>query len=228
MKILKIFLIIILLLNCLFLLTGCDTKNQNELLQEKINSELESIDKLILSIVEKYLRGEYYENDSINWLSIQNDFENISNNSSIIILDLSSYNISHDKILEYENRVNSVNLSIQEENQMLFIENLKNLYNLIPNYLKDIYSENHYLFLSKLYKSYLLESLYSCLNDDFENGLNYIEEAQKIYDKLISNTEYLNENSYKANRVFIAIQEMKICIQNSQKENTILKYLATN
>ena len=32
---------------------------------------------------------------------------------------------------------------------MLFIENLKNLYNLIPNYLKDIYSENHYLFLTK-------------------------------------------------------------------------------
>lgn len=229
MRNLKKILCFIILIMCLFLLTGCsENKTEEELLQEKILSELDFWENSTISILEKYLEGDYSDNGNISWQAISDDFKEISNNSSIVILDLTSKQIDNNKILELEGRINDVNLAIESNNEINFIQSLSNLYKLIPDYLGEIYSSDNYIVLEKKFKSNLIESLYYSLMEDYDSSLLYLEEAENIYQNLFNNTEFLKENSYKVNRVYIAIQEMKLAVQNQQKENVILKYINTN
>lgn len=229
MRNLKKLLFIIILIICLVLLTGCsENKSEEELMQEKILSELNFIENSTISILEKYLEGDYNVDGQISWQNISNDFKEIANSSSVIILDLTSKQIEYEKIMEIETRINDVNLAIENNLEPSFLEALKNLYSLIPDYLSIIYSEDNFIVLEKRVKEYLMESLYYSMIDDYSSSLLYLEEAEKIYGNLMNNTDFLNENSYKTNRVYISIQEMKLAIQNQQKESVVLKYINTN
>lgn len=213
----------------LFLLTGCDENlSEGELIKEKTSTELEFIENNTNLIIEKYLNGDYLENEVINWKKIKNDFNEISNSSSIIILDLSSLQIENNNILEFENKINEINSAIENESEIDFLRALKDFYKQISNYLNTILPDNNILYKEIEVKSYLFESLYYCMIDEYDFGLNSIETAENLYDNLMNNVDYLRENSYKVNRVYIAIQEMKLCVQNQEKENVISKYININ
>lgn len=229
MKNLKIIFIFIILLIYLFLLTGCsENKTDEELLKEKTLSELEYTEDTIHLIVEKYLSGDYLENGEIAWQNVRKDFGEISNNTSVIILDLTSMQIEDSNILGLEDRINAINSALDSELEMSLLESLKDFYKVITDYIKRIYPENDILYKEKEVKAYLLESLYYSMIDDYVTALNSIENAESLYQELMNNVNYLNENSYNVNRMYIAIQEMKLSIQNQEKENVILRYINTN
>ena len=64
--------------------------------------------------------------------------------------------------------------------------------------------------------------------DEYDFGFNSIETAENLYNNLMNDVDYLRENSYKVNRVYIVIQEMKLSVQNKEKENVISKYININ
>ncbi len=213
----------------LFLLTGCsENKTDEELLKEKTLSELEYTEDTIHLIIEKYLSGDYLENGEIAWQNVRKDFGEISNNTSVIILDLTNMQIEDSNILGFEDRINAINSAIDSELEMSLLESLKDFYKVIPDYIKKIYPENDILYKEKEVKAYLLESLYYSMIDDYATALNSIENAESLYQELMNNVNYLNENSYNVNRMYVAIQEMKLSIQNQEKENVILRYINTN
>lgn len=224
-KIKSIFYFCIIIIS-LFLLTGCsEQKTEEELLKDKILSELEFFESETFLIIEKYLNEDYIVDNNLDWEEIRDDFENISNSSSVIILDLISAKVNDDEILKLESRINAVNSVIENKDENSFLESLKNFYNLIPIYLKEIYPDNKNIYLEKDVNSNLLESLYYCITGNYEQSLNYIESAESIYKELINDTDFIEDNSYNMNRVYILIQEMKQSIQNQEKENVIIKFL---
>lgn len=225
----KIIIIFMMSIIYLFLLTGCDENlTEDEIIKEKISTELEFIENTTNLIIEKYLSDDYLENGEINWEKIQMDFKEVSNSSSIIILDLTSLQIENNNILEFENKINEINLAIENKSEIDFLRALKDFYKQISNYLNTILPDNNILYKEIEVKSYLFESLYYCMIDEYDFGLNSIETAENLYDNLMNNVDYLRENSYKVNRVYIAIQEMKLCVQNQEKENVISKYININ
>ena len=225
----KIIIIFMMSIIYLFLLTGCDENlTEDEIIKEKISTELEFIENTTNLIIEKYLSDDYLENGEINWEKIQMDFKEVSNSSSIIILDLTSLQIENNNILEFENKINEINLAIENKSELEFLRASKDFYKQISNYLNTILPDNNILYKEIEVKSYLFESLYYCMIDEYDFGLNSIETAENLYDNLMNNVDYLRENSYKVNRVYIAIQEMKLCVQNQEKENVISKYININ
>ena len=198
------------------------------MLKEKTLSELEYTEDTIHLIIEKYLSGDYLENGEIAWQNVRKDFGEISNNTSVIILDLTNMQIEDSNILGFEDRINAINSAIDSELEMSLLESLKDFYKVIPDYIKKIYPENDILYKEKEVKAYLLESLYYSMIDDYATALNSIENAESLYQELMNNVNYLNENSYNVNRMYVAIQEMKLSIQNQEKENVILRYINTN
>ena len=213
----------------LFLLTGCDENlTEDEIIKEKISTELEFIENTTNLIIEKYLSDDYLENGEINWEKIQMDFKEVSNSSSIIILDLTSLQIENNNILEFENKINEINLAIENKSELEFLRASKDFYKQISNYLNTILPDNNILYKEIEVKSYLLESLYYCMIDEYDFGFNSIETAENLYNNLMNDVDYLRENSYKVNRVYIVIQEMKLSVQNKEKENVISKYININ
>lgn len=223
-KIILIFVVAILV--CMFMLILRDeNQSDDELIKEKTFSEIENIEDTIIDIIEKYLKNDYTENEEIDWENIKDDFSEVSNLSSVIILDLSNFQIEDNSILEFETRINNVNSAIENKSPDSLIENLKDLYKLLPDYTELIYPEETELYLEKRVESYLIESIYYCLIDDYNSAIDLVQEAESIYQELMNNVNYINENSYKVNRVYIAIQEFKICVQNEDKNNAILKFI---
>lgn len=225
----KIIIIFMMSIIYLFLLTGCDENlTEDEIIKEKISTELEFIENTTNLIIEKYLSDDYLENGEINWEKIQMDFKEVSNSSSIIILDLTSLQIENNNILEFENKINEINLAIENKSELEFLRASKDFYKQISNYLNTILPDNNILYKEIEVKSYLLESLYYCMIDEYDFGFNSIETAENLYNNLMNDVDYLRENSYKVNRVYIVIQEMKLSVQNKEKENVISKYININ
>lgn len=225
----KIIIIFMMSIIYLFLLTGCDENlTEDEIIKEKISTELEFIENTTNLIIEKYLSDDYLENGEINWEKIQMDFKEVSNSSSIIILDLTSLQIENNNILEFENKINEINLAIENKSELEFLRASKDFYKQIFNYLNTILPDNNILYKEIEVKSYLLESLYYCMIDEYDFGFNSIETAENLYNNLMNDVDYLRENSYKVNRVYIVIQEMKLSVQNKEKENVISKYININ
>ena len=225
----KIIIIFMMSIIYLFLLTGCDENlTEDEIIKEKISTELEFIENTTNLIIEKYLSDDYLENGEINWEKIQMDFKEVSNSSSIIILDLTSLQIENNNILEFENKINEINLAIENKSELEFLRASKDSYKQISNYLNTILPDNNILYKEIEVKSYLLESLYYCMIDEYDFGFNSIETAENLYNNLMNDVDYLRENSYKVNRVYIVIQEMKLSVQNKEKENVISKYININ
>lgn len=220
-----IVLFLILSIIALFLYKQNNQKSDEELLKEKSLSELEFIEDTTFCIVEKYLTKSYFDDEEMNWDNIKSDFNVVLNNSSSMIIDLTNLKIENSEILEFETRINEVNLAIENKGEMAILESLSNFYKLIPDYTNKIYPENENLYLEREAKSYLLESLYYSMIDDFEQSLNLLQSAEDIYQNLMGKIDYLE--SYKLNRIYVAVQEMKLSIQNQQKENVKAKYINT-
>lgn len=222
---LSIFIFVVIIAVALFWFTGREVESKENLLEEKTLAEFEYMEDNIFSIQKKYLKGNYSINNQTDWNAIQLDYNKILNDSSLIILDLSNLGLSNDKIMEFENRLNSVSFTIQNKAEMAFLDSLKSLYSLIPEYINNFY-RNESLYLEKRINLYLMESMYYCMIDDFDTAQNNINEAEIACQNLTNDIEYLNENAYNVNKKYVEIQEMKISIQNKLKENTIAKYVS--
>lgn len=224
-KILNIFTIIIISIILLFSLTGCESETKENILEEKVLAELEYMEENIFDILKKYLKGNYIVDSKTDWNAIRVDYNKILNDSSLMVLDLTNLGLSNDRIIEFENRLNNISFTIENKAEITFLDSIKNLYSLVPEYLNNFYNNNG-VYLEKRINLYLMESVYSCMIDDFTSAENYINEAEIACQNLMNDIEYLNENAYSVNKKFVEIQEMKISIQNRLKENTLAKYVS--
>ena len=217
--------IVLLMFLSLFILTGCGD-NSEELLNEKISSELEYIENVIFRIVKKYMSNEYLVEETIDWNSIRSDFEDLNKTSNVIITDFSLKNIDKEDILKFEELLNIINIRIEEENDITFLIALSDFYSLIPNYQYKYFDYNADISI-KLIKNLNLYSIISCMNGDFDNAITLLEQAEKEYVNLMKDTKYLEDNAYYVNRIYVVLQEFKISLNETNLNLAIVKYLNT-
>ena len=220
----KIVFILLIFLS-LFILTGCKD-DLEELLNGKIDSEFEYIENVIFRIVKKYMSNEYLLEDRIDWDKIKEDFEGINKSSSVIITDLSLKNFEKDDILRFEELLNIINIRMEEENDISFLISLCEFYSLLPNYQYKYFEYNSEISI-RLIKSLNLYSIISCMNGDFENAIKLLNQAENEYSNLLKDTEYLKDNAYYVNRLYVVLQEFKISLNENNLNLAIVKYLNT-
>ena len=127
---------------------------------------------------------------------------------------------------DLENKINAVSDAIASKTESNFIGSIKDVYKFVPELLDKYYQDKNIIRM-KYVKSYLLDSLYFYIVGDKQNSISSIELAEKQYLELINDKSYLEENSYKVNRDYVTIQEMKIAVQNGELKTVIQKYLDT-
>ena len=212
----------------LFILTGCKEKKQSEnLLESKINSELDYIEDVIFKVVKNYLLEEYRNDDgNINWKDISSDFYPINQTSNILVADFSNKNFSDEDILKMENLINDVNMFIIEENEIGLLSSLANLYTIVPEYSERYVGYEPGISIKKM-KCINLFSYVSCLNGDFESAKQLLNQAESEYYILCQNNEFITEKGFVLNKLYIVIQEYKIVLDESNLDLARIKYLNT-
>lgn len=224
----RILYILLVLTISLFVLTGCKNEEKTEnLLDSKINSELDYIEDVIFKIIKCYLLEDYRNDDgTINWEDIKNDFTPINQTSNVMVADFSSKNFSNDDILKMEDLINNVNLAMIEENEVALLISLANFYTIVPEYMEKYIGYEAGISIKKI-KSINLFSYVSCVNGDFDAAKQLIAQAENEYYTLSQNSSFVNEKGFVLNKLYIVIQEYKIVLDENNLDLARIKYLNT-
>lgn len=224
-KIFNIILVAIIIVS-IFILTGCKD-NTEDMLNEKISSEMNYLESVIRMIVKKYMANDYLNTDgNINWKDIKTDFEGINNSSSILVTDFATKNFSNEDILKFEELLNNVNLAMSEESDVNVLIALANLYSIIPEYQEKYLGYDSEVTIRKI-AILNLYSIISCMQGDFDKAIEVCSQSESEYINLTKDTEYLKENSYYVNRIYVVLQEYKMSLSEKSLELAIIKYLNT-
>lgn len=217
----NIFYILLLMI----FLTGCTiSEKENVSIEEKIKQEIEYIEDSIFNITNKYAKGEYIKDDTIEWNKIFDDEERINNVLETIVLDLTEIDVSNDEILKFSNEINNLLAATTAESEDELLARLNNLYALIPNYMKKVGASKSTI-QDKELKSIILAS-YSLANaENWSEAKVMIQSAVDKYNTMMDDIEYMQENAYKLNKTYILLGEVKNAIDSENMKIVNLKFV---
>lgn len=217
--------IIGILLICLILLTGCSNVEKSSI-EDKNLSELEYLEDNIILIMNKFIKDEYFDEETKTqkWNEILEDANKIENTMATTLVDLTALNIDTNEIAKLSNGVNNMIIAIENKDETKLIVELNNIYALIPNYLSK-YSKDEELIFKKQLKYYTISTYVSFKFGNIDLAKGQISEAEKQYSEKIKDINYVKNNEYNANKIYILIQELKSAVDSNSAELIKNKYL---
>jgi len=232
----KVISIICILISLLLVLTGCSSK-KSPTLEDKTNSELEYIERNLVSILNKSINGEYVANvksddtsedvqekTSMEWDKVLEDTRKVEGALATTIVDLTTLNIEASEISKLSDGVNNMIVAIGNEDEKTYLIELNNVYALIPTYMEK-YSQNSEKAFKKRLKYYTI-STYVAYNDgNLEMAKTQVNELEKIYSQKMQEVGYIQNNEYNLNKVYVLIQELKKAVEANNSELVQSKYL---
>ncbi len=221
-KILQSGICIIFVLICL---TGCSYEKEEKTIQDKTNQEISYVEDAIFLIANKYVKGEYQTDNGLNWDAIFNDEKKINDVLDSILLDLSELKIGNDHLVSFSNTLNQLIITTSNKNETDFMIRLSNLYALLPQYMNQ-YSDNKNEVKKKEIKSIVLSS-YSLANaSNWTEAKTMIQSAEDNYNGMMNDVDYMQQNSYHLNRIYVLIEELKNATNLENIDLMKAKYLA--
>ena len=147
-------------------------------------------------------------NRDIDWTSCKNESELIYTSISTITLDLYRLNVSQEDILNFNKDLDSLTVSLEEENKQLTLDNLIKVYEYIPKFGQTIVDDT-------LYKTVLETKLnvfrgYAKLDSGDWAGISTnMTDAINVYSTLLTNTEIDANKQTTINKGYVMLNELK-------------------
>lgn len=222
-KILKTFIILFM---CLLVLTGCSVNDEATNVEEKNLAELEYLEDNIVLIMNKYIKNEYFdeENKVQKWDKILEDSRKIENGMATTMVDLAALNIDSAEIAKLSEGINRMIIAIENQDETNFIVELNNIFALIPNYLSKYLKDDELIFKKQL-KYYAISTYVGFRMGDIELARSQIAEAESKYSEKMKDVNYVQNNEYNVNKIYVLIQELKGSIETGSEELVKTKYL---
>lgn len=218
-KVFKILLIIVIL----FTFTGCRIKNE-DLMSEKLDSELKYIEDIIFVIANKHAKNEYIVNESFDWNSLKEEGIKINDAFATLVSDVSTTKVENDKIIDCSNNVNNLLISINEEDEESTLNNTLKTYENIISF-KESYSDDKNFIEKMKLKNKIFKIYYLCWNKKWDEAMEVGNNLENSYNDLMKDEKYSSENQYNLNKVYILIQEYKRTIEIKNLDLLKIKYI---
>ena len=221
----KIIMYVIIGIFILFSFTGCSLDSQDgKTINDKTKEEISYLEDEILTIINRYAKKEYNNENGINWEEIANDVQKLNNSLDTILLDLSEVKISNEDLIMFRNETNNLNIAITNNNESEMIQRCNYLYSLLPTYLDKVSDNKNDVNIMKL-KSLVISSYVQANFLDWENAKSTILLAEDKYKEMIDDIDYMKEYSYNLNKVYILVEETKNAIELEELDLTRIKYI---
>ena len=206
-------------------LTGCSI-NQDEpkTIEDKTDKEISFIEDEILNIINRYAKKEYFKDEKLDWQAIEIDAEDLNNSLDTIVLDLSETKISNDDLVNFRNEVNNLKLAISKNNDSELMQRCSYLYSLLPTYLEKYSDDKNKINIMKL-KSLVLSSFVQASVLDWQSAKTTIGLAETKYKEMMEDVNYMKDQSYNLNKVYILLEESKNAINLQEADLARIKYI---
>ncbi len=162
-------------------------------------------------------------NREIDWTSCKNESELIYTSISTITLDLYRLNVSQEDILNFNKDLDSLTVSLEEENKQLALDNLVKVYEYIPKFAQTVVNDT-------LYKTVLETKLnvfrgYAKLDSGDWTGISTnIVDAINAYATLLTNTEIDANKQTSINKGYVMLNELKNAVDTQNTSVFLIKY----
>lgn len=236
-KISKFCIYFLCIIICLISFTGCSlSQNEEEkTIQDKTNEEIDFLQDEILTIINKYAKGEYYtsqgeENEEesdqsiLNWEEVGKNVTIFNETLDTIILDLSEVEISNDDLINFRNHINNISVAVSNEDRETLLAEVGTLYLYLPTLLEKYSNDNNKINIIKLKSLVASSYIYSELLD-WENAKNSATLAENKYKEMMDDVNYMREYSYNLNKIYVLLEEFKSAIDTEQIDLTKVKYI---
>lgn len=158
-----------------------------------------------------------------NWSTCKNEIELVYTSISTITLDLYHLNISKEDILKFNEQLDKLTISVENENKQQTLDNLVNLYDLLPKFAENVIDD-------VVYKTMLQVKLnifkaYSKLDTDNWEEINIeISKAVENYSNLLTNPNVESYRLSSLNKGYIILNELKNVANIKDKTVFFIKY----
>ena len=216
--------LIFIFFGCIIFLSGCESSDET-LEVEKGLSEVRFLENQCMSMFSKYISGDYLlENNQVNWSFVTEDLDVIRNSSDVIEIDFAGLQVPSQNIVDLENNFRQLESFLAEKNLDLLMKKICDIYSLVSNSILETVSKDEVLKIEKKTKSNLLYIGYNLATFNKEEAMLYLNELQANYSELSANKDYIENHSYKINKIFMDIQKLKTAIndENFEESNKIL------
>lgn len=218
------FLILIMML---FVLTGCsgiESETKSATVEEKSSSEIEYLQDEIFTIVNKYAKGEYVEDDTINWENVNKDAQKIGKILDTLMLDFGEAQISNDDLNKFRTEINNLLIASSGEDEQIMLTSASNLYSLLPDYYGKFSNDNNKKDIMTL-KSLVLQSYINSIFFNWTEAKTNAQSAESKYKEMSDNLEYMKEYAYSLNKIYILVEEFKNAVDSEQADLARIKYV---
>lgn len=161
-------------------------------------------------------------NSEIDWNYIKNEVEQMYSTVPTITLDLYASNVNQEEILNFNNELDNLTISVKEENKEKTLIHLANLYNKLPKYLDNVSTDQLYTNLIKT-KSNIVNAYSIVDGGDWNKISEYIKTAIESYSIILNDLEN-DQRSYSINKGYIILNEMQNATKLKDKEIFLIKY----
>lgn len=220
-KILSIFLILTLFV---FILTGCSTQEKAVSLEDKNIEELRYIEGNLVNILNKLVKDEYVTDGILDWNKLINDTRKIEDVLAVTLVDLAALNIEAGEISKLSTGIDNMIIAADKKDERSYIIELNNVYALIPTYMEK-YSAGQDIAFKKRLKYYTISAYVAYADDNLEMAKTQVNELDRVYAEKMQQLDYVQNNEYNMNKVYILIQELKKAIEADSSELVKSKYL---
>lgn len=159
----------------------------------------------------------------VDWGSIKNDMENLYFAWNTVILDLYKLNVSSDDILGFSNSLDVATNYIKNEDKQNSLLAIAKLYSYLPKYMNVISEDNTQKNVMQT-KSYILNSYSLVGQDAWADAQNEISKADETFRKVTTDVEFTSENSYRVNKTYVLLNELKNSMTMNDKDIFYIKY----
>lgn len=189
-----------------------------------MNSELAYVEDLIFKIAIKHAKGEYEEDGEFKWEYVKGDVASLNDCWNNIVLDLTSVDVPNNDILEYSNKLNDLIIAVSEENQSKMLDDLNGMYLKIIAF-EETYSDDKNAIKKDKVKSGIL-STYDLVNqENFSEAKIQVISLVEKYKEYMDNDEYVKENAYNLNQVYVLLEEYSASIDSKNIDLIRMKYI---
>lgn len=246
---LLIFVYLTLLTVLLITLTGCtiSASTDNELLSDKIFEELTYLENNIYDIVFKFANDDYIVNEKISnelveenennenvvinikvydFDKVRNDLKRVNNALDVTLVDLAEKSIERNEVLSLSNKTNELYMNLDEENINIVLNDLNELEKvIIKNYESNFDRNNNEVKLKKIKAEVLNIFVLSQIYEDRTLAKERIVEVLSLLENEIKNEDFIKENTYLVNNLYLNVSELKTAIDLENDNLIRLKYM---
>lgn len=246
---LLIFVYLTLLTVLLITLTGCtiSASTDNELLSDKIFEELTYLENNIYDIVFKFANDDYIVNEKISnelveenennenvvinikvydFDKVRNDLKRVNNALDVTLVDLAEKSIERNEVLSLSNKTNELYMNLDEENINIVLNDLNELEKvIIKNYESNFDRNNNEVKLKKIKAEVLNIFVLSQIYEDRTLAKERIGEVLSLLENEIKNEDFIKENTYLVNNLYLNVSELKTAIDLENDNLIRLKYM---